>query len=331
MKKVILTTTSGVNDLATLAPLKASYWHKTKNLEKVTEVSPGTRRKAWWSCSNNHEWEENVRKFYSRKKYDCLRCSSLAALHPHLAKEWSKENKLDPWSVYEKSSLRVLWECSSGHSWETTVGRRVRENGVCPTCSGYRLNVGLNDLATTHPHIAREWDYSKNRLKPNEISYSSHEEIWWKCKEGHTWKQSCNSRVTKIRQVCLRCFPSGTSMLEMEIAQHLKGVLPKDELIHERYRGLEEVSEVDFFIPNKRIAIEVNGIYWHSEEMLAKRSLTGLRFHSGKREKCSKQGVGLYFIWEDDWKKQRSQVEKALNELFAMGSSTADILTRLEA
>lgn len=40
--------------------------------------------------------------------------------------------------------------------------------------------VGVNDLATTHPEIAAQWDYSKNGdLTPQMISRDCNEKVWW--------------------------------------------------------------------------------------------------------------------------------------------------------
>ncbi len=48
----------GYNDLATLNPKLAAEWHPTKNGErKPSDFMPGSNKKAWWICENNHEWE----------------------------------------------------------------------------------------------------------------------------------------------------------------------------------------------------------------------------------------------------------------------------------
>lgn len=45
---------------------------------------------------------------------------------------------------------------------------------------------GYNDLRTTHPKIAREWNKGRNGdLKPTDAIASSNKRVWWKCKECH--------------------------------------------------------------------------------------------------------------------------------------------------
>ena len=53
--------------------------------------------------------------------------------------------------------------------------------------------------------------------------------------------------------------------------------------------------ELDVYIPEKKIAIEYNGLYWHSEKFKTK------TYHYDKWLACKNQGVQLIQIWEDDW------------------------------
>jgi hypothetical protein len=55
------------------------------------------------------------------------------------------------------------------------------------------LLVGFNDLATTHPEIAKEadgWD-------PVQIIAGSNKRLRWRCAIGHTWDASANNRTGK--------------------------------------------------------------------------------------------------------------------------------------
>src|SRR5690606_34992262 len=60
---------------------------------------------------------------------------------------------------------------------------------------------------------------------------------------------------------------------------------------------------LDILIPNKQVAFEYNGLYWHS---------SGLDFkyptnkHQMKAEKSRKVGVRLYQIFENEWRDERT-------------------------
>lgn len=51
----------GHNDLAATNPELAAQWHPTKNVELTPQmIAPGSNKKAWWICSEGHEWQARV-------------------------------------------------------------------------------------------------------------------------------------------------------------------------------------------------------------------------------------------------------------------------------
>ena len=53
--------------------------------------------------------------------------------------------------------------------------------------------------------------------------------------------------------------------------------------------------ELDFYLPDYNIAIEINGVYWHSEKFKDK------NYHYNKWKLCRDKGITLYSIFEDDF------------------------------
>lgn len=53
--------------------------------------------------------------------------------------------------------------------------------------------------------------------------------------------------------------------------------------------------QIDIYCPDHKLAIEFNGLYWHSEIHKYR------RYHLEKTEACEAQGVQLIHIWEDEW------------------------------
>ncbi len=75
-----------------------------------------------------------------------------------------------------------------------TVKDRVSGNG-CPFCSGKRVLKGFNDLATTNPVLAKEWDFVKNEKTPSEVTAGVSYKAFWKCKTcGYSWQAAVYSR-----------------------------------------------------------------------------------------------------------------------------------------
>ena len=80
-----------------------------------------------------------------------------------LLEEWDfKKNGINtPSSIQYGCGKKMWWICSKGHSFEATPNGRTCKNQSCPYCSGQKILKGFNDLATTHPLLAKEWDYKK--------------------------------------------------------------------------------------------------------------------------------------------------------------------------
>ena len=54
-----------------------------------------------------------------------------------------------------------------------------------------------NSLANTYPHIAAEWNYSKNgSLTPKMFLPHSSVKVWWRCEKGHEWTAAINTRAS---------------------------------------------------------------------------------------------------------------------------------------
>jgi len=67
--------------------------------------------------------------------------------------------------------------------------------------------------------------------------------------------------------------------------------------------------ELDIFLPDYNIALEFNGLYWHSE--LHKPD----DYHLSKTVKCESVGVRLVHIFEDEWRDQKQKCKDTIKHL----------------
>ena len=84
----------------------------------------------------------------------------------------------------------------------------------------------------------------------------------------------------------------GESNLEIEICTFLEEAGFK---IEKHNRDILYGQELDIYIPNERVAIEVNGDYWHSDLFKNK------EYHQNKALKCLNRGIQLIHIYEHEW------------------------------
>lgn len=138
--------------------------------------------------------------------FSLVKENSIARKFPKLAMEWNYElnNNINPEFVTIYSNQKYYWTCQKCHqSYLATPSHRIRKNNGCPICSNHQIVVGINDFQTTHKKELLDWDFSKNILKPTDITYGSEKKIFWKChKCGHEWIQY---PYMKIKYGCPSC------------------------------------------------------------------------------------------------------------------------------
>jgi len=109
----------------------------------------------------------------------------------------------------------------------------------------------------------------------------------------------------------------GRSKVEDDVYNFISKVT--DNKIERHVRGLLEYNnqyELDIYIPDKKIAIEVNGDYWHSSEF--KDEL----YHQLKSLECQKVGITLIHIFESEWINNRKQIQILLYNLISDSRNT---------
>lgn len=189
-------------------------WDREKNADlKLEALSPGSRKYAWWRCSQGHSWRARV---YSVKAgCACPYCSGrnaipgetdLATTHPELLMYWSEKNTLQPTQVTAGSCRKVWWVCDKGHEWETLIPVVAVEGCGCPYCAGKRAIPGQTDMQTLRPDMMEQWDWEKNTgMDPWQILPASHEKAWWRCEKGHSWKAMIYARTRENGSGCPYC------------------------------------------------------------------------------------------------------------------------------
>lgn len=101
-------------------------------------------------------------------------------------------------------------------------------------------------------------------------------------------------------------FNPSYSREERQVLDFIKSIYSGEVISNNRQvlNGLE----LDIYIPEKKLAIEYNGDYWHSSIFKDK------KYHQQKTIACAKQGIRLIHIFEHEWKDEKTQ-EKIKNLL----------------
>lgn len=275
-----LQVSKGFNDLASRFPEVALSWDYDKNDLTPDQVGHGTHKKFWWKCELSHSWE--ISPFTrTNNGNNCPYCSGkkilkgyndFLTLHPVIAKEWDiQKNEISPESIGGKSHYKAWWKCNKGHSYQAAVKSRTSRGDSCGYCSNTRVLAGYNDLATTHPHLLKEWHYARNAILPTDVIAGSNKSYWWQCqKAGHEWKTKLVYRTISLAN-CPECGNANTSLVEKMFRAAL---VKSKELINPskdsvklpstlNVGGIVTVDGTAELKDGTKVIFEFDGEYWH--------------------------------------------------------------------
>ena len=269
------------NNLAVHSPNLIQIWHPTKNFNLTPyDVMPFSHRRVWWKCTVGHEWQATVGNV--SKGSNCPICwringasekaiinrGSLAYRFPEVAAQWHpiKNGDLSPDKVSSRSSRKAWWLCPKGHESHQAISSRAAGIG-CPKCGLKKQADSLRrntvkrkgSITETHPHLLTEWHPTKNKnISPHQISFGSHESIWWVCKHGHEWQAQLKSRAKG--HGCPYC-STQSSRLEIRLLCELR-ILFTEVIWRKRFPPYE----CDILLPELSVGVEVDGFIWHKDK-----------------------------------------------------------------
>jgi len=167
----------------------------------------------------------------------------------------------------------------------------------------------------TYEYIETFFSTNKYELLSKKYHRAS-EKLQIKCPENHLFEMRYGDFRDGHR--CPYCSKSKQfSNAEKEIGAYIKSF--NFEII-ENNRNIIPPLELDIAIPEKKIAIEYCGLYWHSEDRIDK------NYHLNKLEKCKEQGYRLITIFEDEWFYKEEIIKNRLKHI--LGRETEKIYAR---
>ncbi len=144
-------------------------------------------------------------------------------------------------------------------------------------------------------------DFSKKYSDLTLLEYS--EQKFGECKFnslkcGHDFyinKWQLHQRNKSNIEACTICNPIGSfneTAWQLELSSFLTEL---GISFRENDRKVLGNLELDFYIPENKCAIELNGLYWHSI------NFKNHDYHLNKTERCEDLGIQLIHIFEDEW------------------------------
>ena len=238
-------------------------WDYSKNIGiDPASLTRGNHLKVWWIHTHKetntiHSWQASIsnraRKTNTNRNKGrfCPICHGLLLLrgfndlqsqNPELAKKWhpTKNGSLRPWQVILGTERKVWWrhyhrQTKTWHEWISRVSSMNKGTSkTCPICDGKQVLVGFNDLKSIRPEIAKQWDYNRNVLRPEQVMYGSGKLAYWKHhhktkKEWHTWRAVISRQL--VPGQCPKCHPGGFDLLKESKVYILSDLIQNSNII----------------------------------------------------------------------------------------------------
>ena len=143
---------------------------------------PNVRTPTTWRCSRGHEWQARYADIYTG--YGCPHCYGNVVKTPAEHHALAKERGFS-WLGPEvpNGATKTWWQCSKGHSWETTYDS-IRQGSGCPTCACAVIGEKRRHSAEDYAALAASRGFGWLGLPVTD----GHSVTWWQCSADHRWQ-----------------------------------------------------------------------------------------------------------------------------------------------
>jgi len=192
-----------------------------------------------------------------------------------------------------------------------------------------RRKFGSETYYTSFEYLSREYEKLKAKFAGKVAPLFTAEEFHGaNCREEYRWRcERCGAEFASsiyttsfdpeipVLPRCLKCFPmlTGESVSENRLLDFVRDVY-HGKVLHGD-RTVIRPLELDIYLPEKALAIEYDGTYWHSTA-----AGKDAGYHLRKTERCERAGVRLIHVFEDEWRAHREIVEDRIRSAMGMCS-----------
>lgn len=173
--------------------------------------------------------------------------------------------------------------------------------------------ISAVDLAS---RIARSVQHFKDYLQKCDCTLeqydSDHKRVTFTCNKCHTTNTfvcSLLDRYARLNdyKICHVCNSKYSSKPEQEITEYIKSMYTG--LVVSRDRTLLNGLELDIVVPDKKLAIEFDGLHWYNENVVQ------WNLHVNKTNLCEECGYQLIHVFEDEWHNKKEIVKSRISGL----------------
>ena len=310
----------------------------------TTQLTPEQYQKGHYYCCNQHaqldsKTQEKMAKTFA-DKYE----NGHPLKDPKIRKKIKKTNlkrygnvvacNTEEWQ--EKIKQRNLEKYGVEHCLQRPDVILKRKNSYVQTCMERYGVTNTSKVPEIKERIERHrkitvWEKMQFTAEDHNLEILSTMEDWI---ENHSYDYKClecgnkfTSKLNPFKIVCERCHPKHTfvSKKETEVADWIRSIYTGT--VETSNRSIINPFELDIYIPDKHLAVEFDGMYWHSDRFKEK------DYHQNKSILCMEKGVRLIHVPELVWDKRtrfiKSIIKNALglteNKIYARETQVTEI------
>lgn len=263
-----------------------------------------------------HGWFEQVGYVHTRSKVGCPSCTSRIPISQDEAirRIYALHGEGLDYSLINFKGTHIPFKLRCirhDHSFEALLHNVLNSRGNgCKVCS-------LESSSAVNSITFEEFLRRAKEVYPNLYSYKDYVNMT----SPLTVTCPTHGEFTQVAYEHLRgygCPQCNINKIEQEISNYLKSLGVEVEQSNRKIlRSLKgNPMELDIFLPTLNIAVEVNGVLWHSE-----RYGKDKHYHLHKTTECEKQGIQLIHIFDDEYNSNKSLIQNKLAHLCKKGEA----------
>jgi hypothetical protein len=286
--------------------------HNSKYTYSKVLTYPGQHSSMIITCKVHDDFEMNVQKHLSGQ--GCPKCSGRNRTTEDIIKEFKAihNDKFD----YSKVSFinpyrKLIITCKEHGDFKQTYHQHIKKSAECPECKLNSNTLLVDRIIDRFQSVhGSKYDYSEVQ-QPASIQ----EKVTIICKKHGSFLQRVDNHFAG--KGCRKC-SSSISKFEESITSFVKTLDPSISTSNRKIIKNIHASELDIVSEKYKLAIECNGLHWHSSSIDNNRIKT---YHLKKTNKTEEAGYQLIHIYEHNWNQKQEIVKSRLTNLFQQSIS----------